>query len=123
MPKLKCKIETEYVPETTICVEYRELERFIEVVYGRPFDIIEDIGWRIGNSRPFRLEIDLREYTPLGYDAPLGYNGSRKIVRWKAGRPEAYMLDVILCDMLNRKIIIPGIYIIWIDEKDQRCQT
>lgn len=100
MSNLSCHVETQQITETTIHVKQRHLEEFIKEAYGKVPNIKGDLYW---HGREVDLQIpDLLEYDEL-----------EKLTCWKEGDNVEGITCILLKDMLNRSLILPGIYFIW----------
>lgn len=91
------KLEHETI--TYFQVDYRVIEKYIEKVYGLPFNLNED---QHGCDRKFTVKVT-GEVTKFDRDA---------IKRWK-GKPSGNLVfNSLMNDMANKKLIPVGVYLI-----------
>lgn len=85
-------------------VNYNDLEKVIEDVYGAKYEIpsMEERGSGSGDM----MEINIRTKVPLrAYDC-------EEIIKLRAGKPSQWILRTIMQDMVNNREIPEGFYIV-----------
>lgn len=94
---LRCKIVS------TIAVDYNDLERFIKEIYGQDYEIPSQE--EKGNDCTITYEMRVE---------PLSDYQERKLGEFCQGKNVSYALRIILQDLVNNGMILPGNYSIHI---------
>lgn len=96
------------MPELTMtsklvnCVNYGDLEAFIDEVYGHAFSVPEDVEGSNDTTYAFN---DVRP-------EPLSEYDGKKLAGFKTSGHGRFLLRILLTDLCNRGMIPPGDYIV-----------
>ena len=82
-------------------VEWTNLERFIEAVYGQKYDIVSDMEW--SNDSEHSIKAEKRTFSQYEVD---------QLVAFRTTGKGGWILYILLDDLCNRGFIPSGEYLI-----------